>query len=220
LKKILIVSTGRCGTTRLMEILKTHIDSKDFTVVHQMKISRLANIIGNFMYHFGYSDRVASYLFNRMIKENAINKNFISTDALTSMIIPNAEITLADNCIIHIYREPASFAESIYKFSRERRKSFIAHNFFPLWQPFLWPLENILSRKIKNKYIKVANKKYEYFTNRYKTNPNFISISMKEVFKSDKLFLHISKFLGSELLIPEHEKSILSNQTYAKKQPI
>jgi flavodoxin len=51
-QKILIfVSTGRCGTKRIAEILKEKLPEDKFAVQHQMNISRIANILGNLMYY-------------------------------------------------------------------------------------------------------------------------------------------------------------------------
>ena len=51
MKHLLFVSCGRCGTVRLAQILRKKLPVEKYAVVHQMKYSRLANVIGNILYY-------------------------------------------------------------------------------------------------------------------------------------------------------------------------
>lgn len=212
MKRIIFVSTGRCGTTRLAEILSETFKNKDITVTHQMPYSRIANVYGNINYHFFNIEAVKSFLFSRITNKFSKKKIFITTDPLLSMIIPKKIYMNKDTLIIHIYRDPSSFAESIFKFSRKKRNSFIAHNFIPFWQPYLLPLENILSKNILKKYKRVAIKKQEYFNNTYTDSPNYLKISMESLFKNkEHLEQKISTLLGEVVHLNSDAFKIKSN---------
>ena len=45
MKQLLFVSCGRCGTVRLAQILREKLPEEKYTVVHQMKYSRVANVL-------------------------------------------------------------------------------------------------------------------------------------------------------------------------------
>ncbi|MEH0022030.1 MAG: hypothetical protein V6Z89_20425 [Desulfobacter sp.] len=209
MKKIFFVSTGRCGTRRIYEILKEKCPG---TVVrHQMPCSRLANIVGNLMYIFGQSDRIKKIFCNIILARHPHKKHFISCDPLTAMMIPYQEILNPNTMVIHVYRPKNTFADSFFRRSRTRVKSLIAHNFIPFWQIGVWPLENILNKNIKNKYIRVHELKYDFFQKQYSKNPNFKQITMEEVFKSDFLEKTINLFLNQNLSISNKDLAIISN---------
>ena len=48
MRKLIFVSTGRCGTKRIYELLSQYL-MKNVSVVHQMNFSRLANVLGTIM---------------------------------------------------------------------------------------------------------------------------------------------------------------------------
>ena len=79
MKRIIFVSTGRCGTTRLAEILSETFKNKDITVTHQMPYSRIANVYGNINYHFFNIEAVKSFLFSRITNKFSKKKIFITS---------------------------------------------------------------------------------------------------------------------------------------------
>jgi len=210
MKKLIFVSAGRCGTTRIAQILKEYLPV-EFSVQHQMTYSRLANIIGNIFFYFGQSEKLKNKLYKFITSRYFQGKHFICTDPLTSMIIPKEYIDSGDVCIVHIFREQKEFAESFFNFSRNKLKSFIAHNFIPFWQIGIWPLENLLNGDIKKKYNKVAELKNEYFVKKYSSNPNFLKIEMDEVFNSNFLRDIIYNFFNHDILITEEDLKIKAN---------
>lgn len=212
MKKMIFVSTGRCGTTRIAQILAQHLD-KNFTVTHQMPQSRFYNILGNIMYCVGGGEWLKRIIFKNLLQKNSKSNFFISTDPLTAMIIPRNEIDSVNTCIVHIHRDPAEFAKSFYRFSRERRKSFIAHNFIPFWQPYLFPLENCLSSRVLLKYEKIAVMKNAFFIRCYSGNPNFKSVSMQNLFTSNILNNIVNEFFGTSINIPLSDLQVTANQT-------
>ncbi|PLX16888.1 MAG: hypothetical protein C0599_14465 [Salinivirgaceae bacterium] len=214
MQKILIfVSTGRCGTTRLGEILREKLPADKYQVEHQVSISRLANVLGNLMYYIGNSERIKKWIFNKLLRKYAKGKHFISTDPLTAMVIPKEILNRKETYIIHVTREPKSFAKSFYNFSRGRALSFIAHNFVPLWQPTVWPLENIVNPKIQKKYERVNWLKNRWFEKQYSSLSNYHKIPFEEIFEGKLLQETVNKCLGENLTITDEDLGKKSNKS-------
>jgi hypothetical protein len=210
MKKLIFVSAGRCGTTRITQILKEYLPV-EFSIQHQMPFSRLANIIGNIFFYIGQSEKFKKYLYKFITSRYSQRKYFICTDSLTSMIIPKEYIESEDVYIVHILREPKEFAESFFNFSRKKLKSFIAHNFLPFWQIGIWPLENILNSNIREKYGKVAEIKNRYFSDKYSLNPNYLQVDMDEIYNSSFLKDIIYNFFNHNIQITEEDLKIKAN---------
>ena len=127
--RIIFVSTGRCGTTRIAEILKTNLP-ENCIVVHQTAFSQLANVVGNIQYHLPVGDAIGKFLYNKMFSSLWTEfTNFISLDPLSPMIVPLSVIKSEKTFIIHLIRDEEQFAQSMFRLTRKKRKSFIAHNF-------------------------------------------------------------------------------------------
>ena len=210
MKKLIFVSAGRCGTTRITQILKEYLPL-EFSIQHQMPFSRLANIIGNIFFYIGQSEKIKNKLYKLITSRYSRKKLFICTDPLTSMIIPREYINSEDVFIIQITREPKTFADSFFNFSRAIFKSFIAHNFIPFWQIGVWPLENLLKSNIKEKYRKVAEIKNRYFSEKYSSNPNYLTVDMDEIFNSDFLKDIIYKLFKYDVAITDEDLKIKVN---------
>ena len=210
MKKLIFVSTGRCGTKRIAQILRKYLPN-EFSVVHQMRFSRLANLIGNLLYYISVSDKVKTEVYNMIISRYSRGSYFICSDPLSAMIIPKNLVDSDDVCIVHIVRDSGFFAESFFKLSRSRPGSFVAHNFIPLWQIGLLPVENILSQNILEKYKGIAEKKNNFFRKTYSCNPNFLQVDMPDIFKTNTLSKIIYNFFDYKMIIPEEELKIKSN---------
>ena len=210
MKKLIFVSTGRCGTKRITQILRKYLPD-EFAVVHQMPFSRLANVIGNLLFYLGPSDIIKRLLYNFIVSSYCRKKHFICSDPLTAMLIPKNYISSVDVCLVHIERNPKDFANSFFKLSRKRMSSFIAHNFIPFWQIGIWPLENIFNPRIKRKYFKIAELKNNFFTENFSSNPNFKKIKMDQVFSSNFLNKIIHEHFHYKAAIPDHELKIKAN---------
>jgi hypothetical protein len=210
MKKLLFVSTGRCGTKRIAQILDKYLP-EEFTVVHQMPFSRLANLVGNIFFYLGSCEKIKNLFYTFMTSRYTRGKHFVCLDPLTAMIIPKDYIDSEDVCIVHVVRNAESFADSFFKLSRQRFNSFVAHNLIPFWQPALWPLENCLNPKIKKKYRKIADLKNKYFAETYSSNPNFKTIEMKTIFSSNFLNNLIDDYFHYNAAIPVHELKIKAN---------
>ena len=213
MKKLIFISTGRCGTTRISEILKDKLPNHKYAVVHQMKFSRLANVLGNIMYYWNDSNRMKKYLYTWIISKYQKGNLFISTDPLTSMIIPKEFIESSEVCLVHIVRDPDSFAKSMYSFSRCRLKSLIAHNIMPLWQPGIWPFENIVNKNILNKYREVANIKNEYFFAHYSRSMNYHQVKMSDLFLTNLLQEIVNKWFDESISITASDLNTKSNES-------
>ncbi len=210
---MIFVSPGRCGTTRIAEILREKLPQEEFAVTHQMPFSRLANVVGNLMYHFGQSEKIKEKLYNFILSRYVNGKHFIATDPLTAMIIPKRWVESENVCIVQITRDPEELAESFYRFSRKKMKSFIAHNFIPFWQPGVLPLQNLLGSGIKGKYKKVQKQKEVFFDTVYTGNPNYIKVDIHKLFVTDFIARLIHSFFYQSLEVKPGELSIKSNQS-------
>ncbi|MFH1759928.1 MAG: hypothetical protein ABIA63_02385, partial [bacterium] len=164
--KLFFISTGRCGTNRIVEILRKKLP-QDYVVVHQMRWSRLANVIGNLQLKFNKLNFLKKYLYRFIISPLDVKNHFISADPLTSLIIPEEIIKDPNVKIVHIVRDEESFARSMLSFSRSNIKSFLAHGFVPFWQPGILPLENFIRSNILNKYKKACFYKNIFFADFY-----------------------------------------------------
>jgi len=207
--RIIFVSTGRCGTTRIAEILQKYLPA-GCTVVHQTRFSQLANLIGNLQYHFPVGEALGDFIYYKMIPEG---DNFISVDPLSSMIVPRSVILSEKTYIIHLVRDSGEFSKSMFRLTRKKNKSFIAHNFIPFWQPYLVPMENILSKKILFKYRKIHKVKNEFFEQRFLANPHYVKITMEKIFQFNILSTLLSSILDEKVEIPEYELLKKRNQT-------
>lgn len=212
MKKLIFVSTGRCGTARIAQLLREKL-SDDYSVVHQMRYSRLANIIGNVMLYVGESNSIKRLLYEFIVSGYEGRNHFISTDPLTAMIIPDEYISSPEVCIVHIIRDDTSFARSFFSFSRSRLKSFIAHNFIPFWQPGVWPLENILNRNIGKKYQAVSKLKNAFFSKKYSVNPKYYQVRMGDIFTAPVLQDIVNGFFGEDISMSTGDLSIRANES-------
>ena len=187
MKKLIFLSTGRCGTKRIAQILAEKLPGDRYAVVHQMKWSRLANVVGNLLYYFGNWEKLNEFLYSFVISGYECGKSFVSTDPLTAMVVPARYANSPDVCLVHILRENAAFADSMFSLSRSRWKSLIAHNFVPLWQPCIWPAENLLNKNIRKKYEKICALKNDFFKAKYSNSPYYHRVNMSDVFSTDIL---------------------------------
>lgn len=214
-KKILIVvSTGRCGTKRLKEILSDVLADKNITIEHQVSQSRWANVIGNLLYYIGGSESVKKLIYFNIIRRYATHNHFVITDPLTAMVIPK-KILLRDNTfILHIERESASFGRSFYQFSRKKTPSFIAHNFIPFWQITLWPLENFIKgKRIQTKYAAIAKRKNAWFQKHYGTSNNYRHVMFEQLFQERLIREIISEIFNLKIDINPELLSVKSNKS-------
>jgi len=211
-KKMFFVSNGRCGTTRIQEILNSHLDDS-FTVVHQMKYSRIGNIIGNIFYIFGSNKKIKEKIFDSIINKYDTKINFISTDSLSAMLIPQKYINSNKVAIVHIVRASNDFADSFIRFSKSRLKSIIAHNIIPFWQIGIYPFERMWNKNIKQKYIKLNDVKNKWFEKNYSKNQNYVKINMQQIFTNDNLENIVNKFFSTDIKISEEELKTKSNET-------
>lgn len=214
-KALIFVSPGRCGTTRIAEILREKLPQKEFAVTHQMPFSRLANVVGNLMYYFGQSEKIKEKLYNFIVSRYMNGKHFITTDPLTAMIIPKKWVESDNVCIVQITRNPEDFAESFYRFSKKKKMSLIAHNFIPFWQPDIIPLENLIASRVKiiNKYKSSAFSKDVYFESFYALNPNYIKTNMSFLFSSKFLEKIMKVFFRQTIKLTNEDISIKANET-------
>jgi hypothetical protein len=209
MKTIIFVSTGRCGTKRLYELLQSkHLDA---VVKHQMPFSRLANVVGHFMFAFKEYEYLKEKLYQFIIARFLYKKSFISTDPLTAMVIPQKIINDPDTMIVHISRAEVEVAQSFFKISRKRVKSLIAHNLIPFWQIGIMPLENLLNRKIIDKYKHVCELKNYFFYKKYSLNPNYKHVTMEDIFYSNALSNILKTFLEENVVFTNQEMYKKSN---------
>jgi len=212
-KKLIFLSTGRCGTIRIAQILREKLPSETFTVVHQMRLSRLANVIGNVMYYFGESPVIKRVLYAYIISGYEHGKNFISADPLTAMIVPDHYKSSTKVLLVHLTRNDTCFARSMIRFTKSRAKSLIAHTLVPLWQPGIWPLEFFLSKNIARKYTLVSSRKNAFFYQHFGHHPNYLQLDMRTLFTTDALARIINRWFDVNISIASEDLKIRANES-------
>ena len=213
-KKLIFVSTGRCGTTRMAEILRCFLPKENFTIIHQVPGARIANVLGNIMYYIGSIEWLNKLLYEFITKKYQQKNNYICTDPLVAMIIPEKYLNDKNILLVYVKRDNEGFSSSFCGYTREKWKSFIGHNFVPFWQPGLWPLENFFSKNIDKKYEKINLLKENFFKKKYKDKScGFLEVSMKDVFQTDFLEKLVYDFFRIKISIPKKVLSKKSNQT-------
>ena len=213
MKYLLFVSSGRCGTVRLTQILREKLPEEKYAVVHQMKYSRLANVIGNILYALDGLEHVKERLYPAMIASYHKGRHFIGTDPLTAMIIPPSIAANQATTVVHLQRDHDAFARSMVALTRKRWQSRIAHNLVPFWQPGLLPLENQLRPGIHDRYRNVSVAKNHYFAQRYGHLRNYYHIDMKELFGSDRLSQLIDAAFGERIEITRADLDRKANES-------
>jgi len=213
MKHLLFVSCGRCGTVRLAQILRIKLPVEKYAVVHQMKYSRLANVIGNILYYIRGFDWLKEKLYPGIVSSYRQERHFINTDPLTAMIIPGSVLFRPDTYILHVQRDHDEFARSMVALSRKRLKSRIAHNLVPFWQPGMLPLENQLGGNVHLKYRQVSIRKNQFFVDRYGRLDNYFHVDMKELFSPNFLAALINKTLGESIVISKEELLKKANES-------
>lgn len=211
MKHLLFVSCGRCGTLRLSQILKKKLPTQKYAVVHQMRFSRLANVIGNFIYNTKGFEHLKEKLYLSIISRYRRGRHFINTDPLTAMIIPQRILKQPDTFIVHIQRDHDAFARSMLALTRKRLMSRIAHNLIPYWQPGLLPLENLLRGHVYRKYRQVSVVKNRFFSERYHILNNYFPVDMRELFSPNLLEVLVKETIGESIMISRKELSIKAN---------
>lgn len=212
MKKLFFVSTGRCGTLRLYQILREKLAPQKINVVHQMNGSRLANVLSNINYSMPVFNAFKHEIYELIIKRNCFVEGFVSTDPLTAMIIPDEYINDAEEtAIIHIIRNAIDFADSMFRLTRTRPQSWIAHNLIPFWQPELLPLENMLNVNIVKKYERICNIKNDFFQERYGRSANYYQLKMDEVFGTNQIQTIVNKWFDISIDISFSELSLKAN---------
>ena len=76
-------------------------------------------------------------------------------------------------------------------------------------------MENLLSRDVENKYASINDRKEQYFTKRYAKNPNYLRLSMDDIFSPGKLAQVIEQFFGVEVVI---DKAALEKKSNASER--
>jgi hypothetical protein len=140
-------------------------------------------------------------------------KFFISTDPLTAMVVPSLYADSPDVLLIHILRNDDAFADSMFSLSRSRLKSLIAHNLVPLWQPCIWPFENLLTKNIRKKYRKISAMKNRFFTTRYSHGPNYQRVNMSDVFSTDILQRLTNNWFDENIVISPADLEQKANES-------
>ena len=213
MKRLLFVSPGRCGTVRLTQILQEKLPADKYAVVHQMKYSRLANVVGHILYYVDGWEQLKEALYPKITARYHHGRHFICTDPLTAMIIPRSILANQETYIIHLRRDHDAFARSMVALTRQRWQSRVAHNLIPFWQPGIMPLENTLRHGIHERYRRVSVTKDRYFARRYGHLRNYWRIDMKDLFGSDRLTTVIQAAFGEAIQISPEDLKRKANAT-------
>ncbi len=213
---MVFVSTGRCGTRRLYEIFREFLPPEVFATCHQVKGSRLANVLGNILLFTGDPLGLREWLYRAVVVSSRGDDRFrIITDPLTAMVLPDSWIRSHDVAVIHVIRDDQGFARSMVALSRSRRNSFLAHNFIPLWQPYLFPLQYFLNPRLDRVYARINRKKNRFLNFRCRRNLYYRKVTMEVLFSTHILEKLIQEFFGSSVVIPKKALEIRSNESTA-----
>src|SRR5690554_6550999 len=98
----MFVSTGRCGTKRLQEILNRHLGARKDCVKHQVGVSRFANVMGHLMFFVGSLEKLKERLFAQAMKTCTESDHYISSDPLVSTVIPKTILAHPNTHIVHL----------------------------------------------------------------------------------------------------------------------
>lgn len=200
-RSVYFISTGRCGTTRLAELLRETLDPSEFTVTWQMRGSHVANVVGNILFALGIEEGPRGWVHRRVVAPHQTTPFFITTDPLTTMVVPRALIDDPNVMIVHVVRDQAGFARSFLRMTRGRWQSWVAHNLVPFWQPGLWPFQNAVSPRIEQVYQRIWETKNTYFEQRYGSNPNYRRISMDDLYDAPTMSGLLSDFFDRPIHI-------------------
>ena len=211
MKGLIVISTGRCGTKRLSQILDRALGDRGIAVTHQRFLSRLCNVLGHCMMQSIDSQILKRFLFRLQLKSS--EHGFVFTDPLTSTCIPRSVLKDKNIHILHLRRSDEGFASSMFRLTRKRTASWLAHNFIPCWQPGLRPLENALNRMVQYKYELINSTKNDYFEREFSGSENYHKMSRQEIFEEGALDKIIAGVFGIEIHIPQAELRIKSNQS-------
>ena len=161
------------------------------------------------MYYIGSIEWLKTWIFSTIYKTDS--GGLIVTDPLSSMCLPREIYNNGETLILHIYREESSFAVSMFNLTRRRLFSFIAHNFIPLWQIGLWPLENLINPRIKKHYELICRKKNEWFKSQFGHLKNYRSIDMEQLFTSGFIEKILFEHFHIQVKIEDEQLKIKSN---------
>lgn len=210
MKKLILISTGRCGTKRISEILRSLLVDFEIEVSHQRPLSRLCNVLGNLMYYTGNMEFLKRILFKIQLKTGKGGAVFC--DPLTAMCLPKNIVENPDVFLLHVTRNDHEFAQSMFRLTRKRFASMFAHNFIPWWQPSVWPLENLFNPNIIKKYERVSQLKNSYFEG-LSVNPNYRKVTMQTCFEDGFLNELIKEVFELEIKVDRSILNIKSNQS-------
>ena len=139
-KKIIVLSTGRAGSTFISHLISAQIEGQS---LHQGRCSRTLNILGNVGLCFGMENSVKGLL--RLIL-NCAGRMGSTTDPLLScpltlLFSQHSEIKYYK--ILHLVRDPRDFVSSFMNWRRQRLRRMVLHHWVPFWQPNPWGTRDV-----------------------------------------------------------------------------
>ncbi len=132
---IVVLSTGRTGTTLLSQILSA---AAGRSVPHQTRGSRAANLLGNFVDAGFISNDAAQRIATRVL---GVDPNASTADPLKAMLIAQRLLERGidpQTRVIHLVRDARDFVASFMSWKRQSLKRQFLHHGVPLWQPSPW----------------------------------------------------------------------------------
>jgi len=136
LKKLLILSTGRTGSTFISKGLSDSVDNR--TIEHQITGSRIINVLGNLVCAQRLSLPKAKLVSNGLL---GFDLQVSTSDPLRSMLLYaqlQSKEMRPDVLIVHVIRDPRDFVTSFMNWKNQSLKRRILHHVVPFWQPSPW----------------------------------------------------------------------------------
>lgn len=129
---IQVVSTGRCGTTLLAKLS----EKLDIKIEHQVKGSRLMNILSNMQYLGLLPARIVLRYYQRFCSVNGVPNS--TSDPLRSMafVLWIRQQNVKPNIkVLHLVRSRESFISSFMRWKQTSLKRYLLHHIIPFWTP-------------------------------------------------------------------------------------
>lgn len=218
IKNIYILSTGRSGTNFISKLFAQY--GEDLEITHQKKGSRLINIIAN----LPMNTTKLLWLLFKIFKRRDTSSPESSADPLISsalyLLLKNRYF---NGKIIHLVREPQSFADSVIRWKNQSLKKKFLHHFIPFWNPnpFLFDSRISLLKLIRmNKYDKYcwiwSYKNQNFYSLKNLTDIEYMLIKIEDLTNINleiriRELKKISEFIGHSW-----DDKIVKNINFAK----
>ncbi|MFC2096252.1 sulfotransferase domain-containing protein [Bacteroidota bacterium] len=215
---VFILSTGRAGTTFLHKLFSGYYPESNIS--HQVRGSRLINIIGNIPCPISIKTKLIKTLF----RVYSIDIQKSTLDPLRSISIASLlqETSTEEKKIIHLVRDPKKVVSSFMNWKNESFSKFLLHYIIPFWQPYPVGLNiNFFRWVFMSKFEKYCWVWYYKNTlfKQFENSPNYKLIKTEDLTKSEKIVEKIEELINfSELPVKDFNYHTLASKPINKSK--